>query len=208
MKARTAVFTSLTPGADLARRASEQDAELLLVDAPDGLLEDARLRTLLQDSPCDVAVLVAGERRDGPVLVAFAGAEHDWAAVELGARFRRGLGAPLRLVGALLGTSGRDASRLLANASLAVQRALGVATEPVLVEPEPAALVAAARNAGLVMVGLSERWRQEGLGRARTALATAGGHPILLVRRGLRPSGLAPRDARGTRFTWSVLAPS
>ena len=56
--ARVAAFTSMTPGADLARLATEQDADLLLVDAPEGLLEDARLLTLLDEAPCDVAVLV------------------------------------------------------------------------------------------------------------------------------------------------------
>jgi hypothetical protein len=200
---RIAAFTSLTPGADLARLASEQDATLLLVDAPDGLLEDARLLTMLVHAPCDVAVLVPGTQRDGPVLVAFAGADHDWAAVELGAWFSRRTGATLQLAGALAGNGGRDASRLLANASLAVQRALGVAAEPLLIEPKPDALRAAADGAGLVVVGLTERWRQEGVGRARTALATAGTQPALLVRRGLRPGGLASRDP-GTRFTWTV----
>src|SRR5664280_3071330 len=200
---RTAAFTSLTPGADLARLAAEQNAELLLIDAPDGLLEDARLTTLLDSAPCDVAVLVPGEQRDGPVVVAFAGGENDWAAVELGAWFSRPSGDRLILMGALTGTDGRDASRMLANASLAVQRALGVWAEPLLVEPDPPALVAAARDAQLVVVGLTERWRHEGVGRSRTALATAGGRPTLLVRRGLRPGGLAARDP-ATRFTWTV----
>ena len=204
---RTAAFTSVTPGVDLARLAAEQDAELLLVDAPDGLLEDARLTALLENASCDVAVVVPGEQRDGPVLVTFAGADHDWAAVELGARYSGRTGSALVLLGALTGDRGRDASRLLANASLAVQRALGVAAEPRLVEPDPAALVAASRDARLVLVGLTERWRQEGIGRARAALATAGGHPTLLVRRGLRPGGLAARDP-GTRFTWTVAAQS
>jgi DNA-binding SARP family transcriptional activator len=199
---RIAAFTSLTPGADLARLASEQDAALLLVDAPDGLLEDARLMTVLEHTPCDVAVLVPGPARDGPVLVAFAGADHDWAAVELGAWFSRRTGATLLLAGALSG-NGRDASRLLANASLAVQRALGVAAEPLLIEPQPDALVAAAGGARLVVVGLTERWRHDGVGRARTALATAGTQPTVLVRRGLRPGGLAARDP-GTRYTWTV----
>jgi hypothetical protein len=200
---RTAAFTSVTPGLDLGRLAAEQDVELMLVDAPRGLLEDARLTALLESAPCDVAVLVAGEERRGPVLVTFAGADHDWAAVELGAWFSQRTGSRLVLVGALSGDHGRDASRLLANASLAVQRALGVAAEPLLVDPDPAAFVAATADAGLVLVGLTERWRREGMGRVRTALATAGGHPTLLVRRGLRPGGLAPRDP-GTRFTFTV----
>jgi hypothetical protein len=71
------------------------------------------------------------------------------------------------------------------------------------VEPSPQALVAAAHDAGLVVVGLTERWRREGVGRARTALATSPDHPTLLVRRGLRPGGLAPRSAE-TRFTWTI----
>jgi len=203
VKCRVAAFTSLTPGSDLARLAHEQDAALLLVDAPAGLLEDARLMTLLEQAPCDVAVLVPGPHRDGPVLVTFGGADHDWAAVELGAWFCRRTGTILQLAGSLAGSGGRDASRLLANASLAVQRALGVAAEPLLIEPRADALVAAAGGAGLVVVGLTERWRRDGVGRARTALATAGTQPTLLVRRGLRPGGLASRDP-GTRYTWTV----
>jgi DNA-binding SARP family transcriptional activator len=201
---RTAVFTSATPGNDLARLAGEQDADLLLVDAPAGMLEDARLIALLELAPCDVAVLVGARPPGrGPVLVPFSGAEHDWAAVELGAWLARSLERPLRLAGASTGASGRDASRLLASASLALQRALGVVAEPVIVDPAPEALVAAGRDAGVVAVGLTERWRQDGLGPARTALATQAAAPTLLVRRGLRPGGLAGR-AGDTRFTWTI----
>jgi hypothetical protein len=201
---RTAAFTSVTPGNDLARLAAEQDADLLLADAPSGLLEDARLIALLERAPCDVAVVVGDHHPgDGPVLVPFSGAEHDWAAVELGAWLARALERPLRLAGASTGASGRDASRLLASASLALQRALGVQAEPVIVEPSADALVGAARDAGVVAVGLTERWQREGLGRVRTALATHAVAPTLLVRRGLRPGGLAPRTG-DTRFTWTI----
>jgi hypothetical protein len=174
------------------------------MDAPDGLLEDARVLALLDQAPCDVGVVVGKEPPGaGPVLVPFAGAEHDWAAVELGAWLARARGAALQLAGATAGVDGRDASRLLANASIAVQRALGVSTEPILVEPHPAALVDAASGAGTVVVGLTDRWRREGLGRARTALATQTATPAVLVRRGVRPGGLAPRENE-TRFTWTV----
>ena len=77
--------------------------------------------------------------------------------------------------------------------------------EPLIVEPSPDALVAVARDAGAVVVGLTERWRREGLGRARTALATGADAPTLLVRRGLRPGGLAARSG-DTRFTWTIAA--
>jgi DNA-binding SARP family transcriptional activator len=207
--ARAAAFTSLTPGADVARLASEHDVDLLLVDAPDGLLEDARLLALLEQAPSDVAVLAgaqtspleSGDRRR-PVLVPFGGASHDWAAIELGAWLALNTNTPLRLAGATDGYGGRDASRLLASDSLAVQHALGVPAEPVLVEPQPDALVAAAESS-FVIVGLTERWRREGLGRSRTALATRGSAPTVLVRCEARPGGLAPRES-DTRFTWTL----
>ena len=203
LEARAAAFTSVTPGADLARLAAEQDIDLLLADAPERLLEDGRLLTLLERAPCDVAVLVGSGELRGPVVVPFAGAAHDWTAVEIGAWLARNSGEPLRLAGASTSPEGRDASRLLASASLAVQHALGVPAEPLLVDPEPEALVSAAEHAGVVAIGLTERWRREGLGRTRTALATAGTVPVLLVRRGMRPGGLAPRES-DTRFTWTI----
>jgi DNA-binding SARP family transcriptional activator len=208
--ARAAAFTSVTPGADVARLATEHDVDLLLVDAPGGPLEDARVVALLDQAPCDVGVLAgAGERlaaaADAPVLVPFGGTSHDWAAVELGAWLARNTGAPLRLAGASEGAEGRDASRLLASASLAVQHAFGVPAEPLLVDPEADALLAAAAGAAVVVVGLTERWRREGLGPVRTALATRGATPALLVRRGVRPGGLAPGET-DTRFTWTLAA--
>ena len=203
VEARAAAFTSVMPGADLSRLAAEQEAELLLVDAPDRLLEDSRLLALLEESPCDVAVLVDGEAGREPVIVPFAGAEHDWSAVELGAWFALGASKPLRLAGASTGAGGGDASRLLASASLAVQRAFGVHAEPMLVEPTPEALLEATRDAALVVVGLTDRWRRDGIGHTRAALAASPHHPTLLVRRGLRPSGLGPRSSQ-TRFTWTI----
>jgi DNA-binding SARP family transcriptional activator len=202
--ARVAAFTSVAPGADIARLATEQDVDILLVDAPEGLLEDARLLSLLDEAPCDVAVVVGDHAEmKGPVLVPFSGFEHDWAAIELGAWFAQALECPIQLAGPSTGPGGRDASRLLASASLVLQKALRVEADPLIVEPSPAALVAAAGDADLVIVGLGERWRREGLGGARTALATAPGLTTLLVRRGLRPGGLAPQTSE-TRFTWTV----
>jgi DNA-binding SARP family transcriptional activator len=203
VQARAAAFTSRTPGVDIARLASEQDADLLLVDAPDGLLADERMLTLLMDTPCDVAIVVGREIREGSVLVPFTGTEHDWAAVELGAWIARCWVGPLQLAGASMGKSGRDASRLLANASLAVQAALGIDAAPLLVDPDGAALISAAKDAGVVVVGLTERWRRDDIGHTRAALIRSGSGLTLLVRRGLRPGGLAPRGA-DTQFTWTI----
>ena len=163
--------------------------------------------TVLDDGPCDVALLVrAGDSlRSGPVVVPFGAAWHDWAALELGAWVARATGAPLRLMGAATehGEDGPGASRLLADASLIVQKSAGVVAEPLLASPGRNGITALAEGAGLLVVGLSERWRQEGLGQVRTALVEAPPAPMVLVRRGPRPGGLAPAETR-TRFGWSL----
>jgi len=114
------------------------------------------------------------------------------------------LDAELLLAGPREGAGGRDASRLLASASLVVQRAIGVAARPLLVDPGQETLVEAAADArALVVVGLTERWRTQGLGPVRQALVSDARVPVVVVRRGLRPGGLAP-NASLTRFTWSL----
>jgi DNA-binding SARP family transcriptional activator len=208
--ARAASFTSTAPGEELARLATELDVDLVLAEAPDELLAegapDEQLTAVLAEAPCDVALLVPREvTPEGPVLVPFGGAEHDWAAVELGAWFAQAEQAPLRLAGAAAVPSQgrRDASRLLSHGALAVQRVLGISAEPLLTPAGEEGMLEASRDAGLVVVGLSTRWHREGLGPARLRLAREATPPTLLVRRGLRPGGLAPPPAL-THFTWSI----
>ena len=207
---RAASFTSTTPGKELARLATELDVDLLLADAPDDLLTegapDDQLTAVLEEAPCDVALLVSRDATlEGPVLVPFGGADHDWAAVELGAWFAHANHAPLRLAGAAAVPEHgkRDASRLLSHGALAVQRVLGISAEPLLTPPGEEGMLEASRDAALLVVGLSTRWHNEGLGLARLKLAREATAPTLLVRRGLRPGGLAPPAAL-TRFTWSI----
>jgi DNA-binding SARP family transcriptional activator len=210
LAARAASFTSTATGPDLARLAAELDVDLLLADASADLLADGlpdrQLTALLEETPCDVALLAArDESSEGPVLVPFGGAEHDWAAVELGAWLARADRALLRLAGAaaIPEHGKRDASRLLSHGALAVQRVLGISAEPLLTSSGEEGMLEASRDAGLLVVGLSTRWHTEGLGPARLRLARDAIPPTLLVRRGLRPGGLAP-PASLTRFTWSI----
>ena len=212
---RAAAFTSTDLAADIVLLGLEQEADLLLLAAPPALREkglpDDELTAVLAEMPCDVALYfgrsaaAAAIDADHPVLVPFGGAEHEWAAVELGAWIARSHDARLRLVGTRADPEAgrRDASRLLARAALMVQRVAAVPTEPELVEPGDEAVVEAARSAGLVIVGLSSRWRQEGLGGTRLAVLRDSRPPALLVRRGLRPGGLAPSRSL-TRFTWTL----
>lgn len=208
VSARAAAFTSPVPSEDLLRLESEHGVDLILLDVGDDPL-DPETAELLSRAPCDVALLVAagGAPRAGPVVVPFGAAEHDWAALEVAAWFAKTAGTTLQLIGAASGASenGRDASRLLADASLIVQRTADVPAEPLLASPGRNGVLALAVGAGLLVVGLPEAWRTEGLGRIRTELAATPPAPTVFVRRGLRPGGLAPKDAR-TRFTWSLTA--
>ena len=210
---RAVALGSAHPGADLVRLSRSEEIDLLLLDGRRPLLGDGVPRedvgTVLAEAPCDVAVLVAREGvtvAPGPgslVMVPFGGAEHDWAALELASWLCAASGASLELLGPAGQTAeGKDASHMLADAALLVQQFAGVAARAAVAEPGRAAIVAAASRAGLLVVGLSERWRKEGLGEARRAIARSAPAPIVFVRRGERPGALAPAtDA--TRFAWS-----
>jgi Kef-type K+ transport system membrane component KefB len=214
---RTVAFTAADPAADLLRLAAEQPIDLILLDGRRPLLGEGVPRgpvgEVLLRAPCDVAVLVQRERGPiavdpaHPVLVPFGGADHDWAALELGAWVASSRGAPLRLLGAAADDAGRrDASRLLANASLVLQQLAGVPAEPLLIEPGREGVLRAAEGAGLLVVGLSERWREEGLGATRAEIARSAPVATLFVRRGGRQGALAPPDS-ATRFAWSSIGP-
>jgi len=207
---RVAAFASVDPPGDLVRLATAYDAALVLIDAPREIAAaelPPEVVTLLERSPADIAIAsgtpVDWGAGDG-IFVPFGGAEHDWAALELAAWLASAVRAPLRLVGSRADPvhGQRDASRLLANASLAVQRLAGVIAEPVLADAAASAFLRALENATLVVGGLSGRWRTEGIGDIRRSLLLAR-PPVVFVYGGPRPSGLAPRDAL-TRFSWSL----
>lgn len=209
---RVAAFTTAEAGAEAALLATDEAASLVLSEAPRELLGDGSLgepiASLLDCVSCDVGLLTGSMgARDGPVVVPFGGAEHDWSAVELAGWLASSLGTTLRLLGTeadpTLGR--RDASRLLARASLLVQQIVGIVTEPHLIQPGDAGVVEAAADARVLVVGLSDRWRDEGLGTVRAAVANAATAPVIFVRAGLASHGLAPSQTM-TRFTWTQAA--
>jgi nucleotide-binding universal stress UspA family protein len=195
------------------RLASGEEIDLVLMDGRRPLLGEGVPRgdvgDVLREAPCDVAVLVAKEGQPvvpGPessILVPFGGAEHDWAALELGAWIASATGVPLKLLGAAGQTEeGKSPTRMLADAGLLVQQFAGVVAEPVVAEKGREGVLETASEAGLLVIGLSDRWRDEGLGPTRSEIARAAPAPVLFVRRGTRPGALAPRDDV-TRFSWS-----
>ena len=210
--ASSVALTSMLPGQDYVRLASEEEIDLILLDGRRPLLGGGVPRGsvghVLEHAPCDVAVLV--ERQDTPTLDAnhpvmtpFGGGDHDWAALELAAWISSSTGAPLKLLGAASGNGEGDASGVLQSASLVVQQLAGVTTESVLVDLQNGGILAATEGAGLLVVGLSDRWRDEGLGPVRSEIAKSAEAPTLFVRRGTRPGALAPRAGDVSRFAWS-----
>jgi hypothetical protein len=213
--ARSIAFSSTNPGSDLARLAENEQVDLLLTDGYRPIVGQAvplgDVKPVLLEAPCDVGVLVAREGTnivlgpDASIVVPFGGAEHDWSALELAVWLASGSGATVRLLGAAGQTDeggGKSVSRMLGDASLVVQGITGVTTEPVVVDAAAGGILAAAEGAALLVIGLSDRWRQEGLGATRSEIAKSVKAPVVFIRRGTRPGALAPRgDA--TRFTWS-----
>jgi DNA-binding SARP family transcriptional activator len=211
---RVAAYIAAEAGQEAALMAAEQAADLVLAEASQDLLGDGPLgepfASLLDRTPCDVGLFTAGTAAaNGPVVVPFGGVEHDWSAIELAAWLASSLGTTLRLLGteAAPALGRRDASKLLARASLLVQQVVGIVTEPRLIQPGDAGVIEAAADARLLVVGLSERWREEGIGAVRAAVANAAAAPALLVRAGLGARGLAPSQTM-TRFTWTQAAAS
>jgi DNA-binding SARP family transcriptional activator len=207
--ARAAAFTSSVPADDVIRLVNRRSVDLLLTPVEAGLLEGGTFAgtpaALLASAPCDVGLVRPAKqhRSDGPVVVPFGGYVHDWGALELGAWAAVASELPLTLLG-IRGPDGaaRDASRLLADASLLLQDLLGIAADAVLVDPGPTDILRVSAHASLLVAGLPERWRQDGLGATRLALARGARAPVVLVRKGTRPGPLAPRDT--TVFAWSL----
>ena len=168
----------------------------MLVDAGGAPLE-GEARVILEQAPCDVALLVRrAPLRDGPVLVPFGAGRHDWAALELGAlgraRDRRAAAADRRRL--RRAADGRDASRLLADASLIVQRHGGRRRRAGAGPPGRRGVVAQAEAPGCS----SSASPTAGARRVSAACATRSSRdppaPTVFVRRGSASGGLTPAD--------------
>jgi DNA-binding SARP family transcriptional activator len=206
--ARIAVFSSRAATDDVMRLVERQSADLLVTDTGPDVLEPDVV-ALLERAGVDVALVHrgAGALRPGPILVPFGGGDHEWAAVELGARVARASDEALRLVGATGDDSDeRDASRLLADASLVLQRVTGIVAVPLLAAPGGAGLVDAAADAGVLVVGLPDSWRTDGLGSLRRTLAAEPPCPLVFAVRGSR-AGVGAVSLPFSRFRWSMTRP-
>ena len=212
--ARGVAFVSTDIGTDLCRLAQAEEVALMLIDGRRPLLGEGVPRgdvgEVLREAPCDVGVLVAKEDED----------------VVPGARLARCgavRGRRARLGGARAGRVDRLRQRALRSSCWARRGRPRSARRSRACSATPACSCSSTRastradgrrarprrsgrgGAGgrPARGGLSERWRDEGLGPTRSEIAKAAPAPVLFVRRGMRPGALAPREDV-TRFGWSV----
>ena len=138
-------------------------------------------------------------------MTPFGGADHDWSAIELAAwlagRSRPRCGSseprPTTNAAAAMPAGYSPAPRYSSSrwsASSPSRSSSPPGKDGVLEQPH---------DARLLVIGLSDRWRTEGIGPARAAVAASARVPTLFVRRGLRPGGIAPSETL-TRFTWTL----
>ena len=187
--ARGAAFTTAEPAEDVVRLASGWDVRLVLV-SPDG--RSGALRALARRRrrrrPAREVDWTAG---DG-VFVPFGGTRARLG----GSRARRGSRRCRRRADpagryARASSGRRDASRLLANASIAVQRRRRRRRRP-----------GARRGDGARARRSGRAGEPRSCAGMRTPLARTA-RPLVLVHAGPRPGVLAPRESR-TRFSWSL----
>src|SRR5262249_59645644 len=124
---------------------------------------------VLAGAPSDVALWVRRHDHreaswtEGPIVAPFGGAAHDWAALELAAWLAHARRRPLHILGAVRDQSRDrpDASRLVADAGLLIQRITGVVPHVELVLPGPDGVSAAVDGGGLLVIGLFDNWAHE-----------------------------------------------
>ena len=202
---RTVAFTAADPAADLLRLAAEQPIDLILLDGRRPLLGEGVPRgpvgEVLLRAPCDVAVLV--QRETGPIAVDPAPPGcwcRSGAPTTTGPRSNSAPRWPAP-AGRRCGCWGRPPTTPAGATPAACSPTPRWSSsswpaspaEPLLIEPGREGVLRAAEGAGLLVVGLSERWREEGLGATRAGVRQelSGGDPIRPPRRPARHPGPA-----------------
>lgn len=155
---------------------------------------------VLRRAEADVAVLVDPGRRGlalrkgSRIVVPYGGGFHESVGLDLAARLGEGSNATITLLGA----AGEAPGRELAEQAAAVYESTGVWTEALPVEGDLLAAVdRQARDADLVVLGVSDKWvdEQHSLGPLRDAVLARASAPLLVVRR----HGQRPKRLRRTR---------
>ena len=213
VSARVTTFTSDVVGADIVRLTALPDVDLALIEGAGALGEEGLGVTARRCSSGRRATSGWSGHAATPLCSAPTRAcSYRSVVMNTSSRrpkslrgSRRSNDAELWLLGRTAGgeEEARDASRLLGNVALAVQRVTKIVAKPLLVQPGADAVLDAVQGAGLLVLGFPDDWERRGLGSVRAVLARDARPPVVAVRAGSRPSGVVPQE-RLTRFSWTL----
>ena len=204
LSTRAVAFTTPDAGEDLVRLGRDERIDLVLVDGRRPLLGDGIPKGEVGASSRTRRATWRARRararrdRDRPEHPVVRPVRRRRARLG-GARARRvdrpRAAAPLRLLGASFDVEQGPATRARCSRTPRSSCSSSPGSSPSRCSSTPAAdVIRKAAGAGLLVVGLSERWREEGLGELRSEIVKAAPAPVLLVRRGTR----AARSRRAT----------
>jgi nucleotide-binding universal stress UspA family protein len=194
------VVPSRDVAAAISAVAAEHHADLVLMGYARSLwgnrLLGGTVGEVLRNATTDVAVVVdpAGRgialERGSRILVPYGGGFHEDVGLDLALRLAAASAGTLTLFGP---ADEEDAALELADRAARAYSETGVWTVPVPADDEPGvALVAQAREADLVVLGVGDEWvrNKDSLGGLREAVAARAAAPLLIVRRHGQKGGL------------------
>jgi len=163
---------------------------------------------VLRRAECDVAVLIDPSRqgvrldRDAEIAVPFGGGFHEEAGLDLALRLAEASGARVKLVGR---AEDDDAAHKLSERAAQAYESTGVWTVAAPVAGDVhGRLVEEAKEADLVVMGVSDKWvrDQHSLGRLRESVAARASAPLLVVRRHGQPGQWGPSKWLRRQHEW------
>ena len=208
------VVATRSVGEAVVRLADERRPNVVLMSLRSpvigGRLRHGSLGEVLRDAPADVAVLVdpggrgTALRKGARILVPYGAGFHEHAGLDLALRLAKTAGANVHLLGG--GGDEESVSLTLAEEAAGSYERYGVWTTSESVSGDAVGcILAEAAESDLVVLGVSERWADEGkgsLGRLRDVVAGATTTPLLVVRRHGQTARRGPRRWFGARSEW------
>jgi len=205
------VVQTSDPAETISRVAGERNPDLVLLSVTKpvfgGRLSTGLVGKVLRDAPADAAVLVdpagrgANLRKGAQVLVPYGGGFHEDVGLDLALRLARSSAGQVRLLGAAADGQPHE----LAETAAGAYEREGVWTTSHIVDGDIVREVLdAARDADLVVLGVSDTWADEpdSVGHLREVVAGATATPLLVVRRHGQQRRRGPRRWFGRRGEW------
>jgi nucleotide-binding universal stress UspA family protein len=201
-----------SPGETVVRVADERQPSLVLLSwrrSPFGRrFLGGTVGDVLRRAETDVAVLIDPSRqgvrlkRGAQIAVPYGGGFHEEAGLDLALRLAEATGATIKLVGR---ADGEGSAHDLGERAAQAYEATGVWTVAApVVGDVPDCLVEEAKEADLVVMGVSDKWvrDQHSLGELRESVAARASAPVLVVRRHGQPGQRGPARWLRRQHEW------